>query len=87
MKIYILQRHDQAILDKSLQWSNNPPAADILFTQHKDVALNQLIELNTKNIDLRANIIECTADANGNPTLLLEAHNNGQEASNHTSAA
>ncbi len=85
MKIYILQRHDQAILDKSLQWINNPPAADILFTRHRDIALNQLIELNTKNIDLRANIIECAADANGNPTLLLEAENTGQLA-NHSAA-
>ena len=87
MKIYILQRHDQALLDKSLQWTKNKPAADILFTQHRDVALNQLIELNTKDIDLRATIVECATDANGHPTWLLEAQNTGQVAKHHPSAA
>jgi len=51
--------------------------------------LNQLIELNAKDISLRAEIVECAADSKGRPLVLLEALNTEQNAvaKNQSSAA
>ena len=60
MKIFILQRHDTAVLSKDLEWTC-------------DITSND-----AKQIDLRVNIIECEADANGRPVMQLEAENVSQ---------
>lgn len=78
MKIFILQRHDTAVLSKDLEWTCDVTSNDIFYSPHRDVALNQLVELNAKHIDLRVNIIECEADANGRPVMQLEAENVSQ---------
>lgn len=80
MKIYILQKHDKTTLNSDLEWISDIKPSDLFYTPHRDIALNQLIELNAKNIDLRADIIECDADAKGRPVLLLEAGNTEQIA-------
>ncbi|MDG0969536.1 MAG: hypothetical protein P8Q37_11010 [Porticoccaceae bacterium] len=80
MKIYILQRHDQAILDKHLRWTHDIKATDVLYTKHRDIAVNQLVELNAKDIDLRAEIQPCNADSKGRPVILLEALNTQQSS-------
>ena len=78
MKIYILERHDKSFLSKDLEWSCDQAAKDIFYTPFRDVALNQLVELNAKTIDLRAVVIECDADSSGNPVILLHAENANQ---------
>ena len=75
MKIFILQRHDRAVLSKDLDWTCDVTSNDIFYSPHQDVALNQLIELNAKQIDLRVNIIEYEADANGRPVMQLKTDN------------
>ena len=78
MKIFVLQRHDTAVLSKDLEWTCDVTCNDIFYSPHRDIVLNQLIELNAKQIDLRVNIIECEADANGRPVMQLEAENVSQ---------
>ena len=78
MKIFVLQRHDTAVLSKDLDWNCDVTSNDIFYSPHRDIALNQLVELNTKQIDLRVNIIECEADANGRPVMQLKADNINQ---------
>ena len=78
MQIFILQRHDKAVLSKDLDWTCNITSNDIFYSPHRDIALNQLVELNAKQIDLRVNIIECEADAKGRPVMQLEAQNVSQ---------
>ena len=73
MKIYIIKSHDDRILGKDLDWLDGTNASLIFNTPHRDSALNQLIELNAKDINLRAQIVECEADKKGRPTLLLES--------------
>ncbi len=80
MKIYILQKHDKTTLNSDLEWISDIKPSDVFYTRHRDIALNQLIELNAKNIDLRADIVECDADSKGRPVLLLEAENTQQVA-------
>ena len=78
MKIFILQRCDTAVLSKELEWNCDVSSNDIFHSPHRDIALNQLVELNAKQIDLRVNIIECEADANGRPVMQLKADNVSQ---------
>jgi|TARA_B110000116_G_scaffold248901_1_gene242235 hypothetical protein len=80
MKTYIIQSQDMATLDKHLQWTHNVDSSSLFYTPHRDIALNQLIELNAKNISLRASIVECAADPKGRPVVVLEALNTEQTA-------
>ncbi|UVW35092.1 hypothetical protein NYF23_00455 [SAR92 clade bacterium H455] len=72
MKIFIIKSHDGSILGKDLEWTDGTNANLIFTAQHRDIALNQLIELNAKNIHLRAEIVACDADKKGRPTLVLD---------------
>ncbi len=54
MKIYIIKNHDESILGKDLEWLDGRDTNQIFKTEHRDIALNQLIELNAKDINLRA---------------------------------
>ena len=82
MKIFILQTQDQRILNNDLEWSSEADRNAIFHTPHKDIAINQLIELNAKDISLRASVAECEADSKGRPVLTV-----GQQASNANSTA
>lgn len=73
MKIYIIKNHDESILGKDLEWLDGTDASLVFSTPHRDIALNQLIELNAKDINLRAQIVECEANKKGHPIVLLES--------------
>ena len=77
------------MLDKHFQWTHDIESSPLFYTPHRDIALNQLIELNAKDISLRAEIVECAADSKGRPLVLLEALNTEQTAAdeNQSSAA
>jgi hypothetical protein len=89
MRIYIIQSQEMATLDKHLQWTRDIKSSSLFYTPHRDIALNQLIELNAKDTSLRADIIECSADSRGRPVVLLEALNTEQAdaVENQSSAA
>lgn len=61
---YILQRSDGLYLGKDLSWADNNNS--LFHSEHQDVALNKLIELNAKDIALRTKVIACNLDASGN---------------------
>lgn len=63
---YILQRSDGLYLGKDLIWANNSINNSFFHSEHQDIALNKLIELNAKDITLRAKVISCDIDATGN---------------------
>jgi hypothetical protein len=69
MTLYIIENHKEQFLTKSLEWDYGCKAEDLFRTPHKDVALNQLIELNTRDIGLRAHIVDCESDDRGRPVM------------------
>jgi len=89
MKIYILQTQDQRTLNRDLEWSSEADRTMVFYTPYRDIALNQLIELNAKDIDMRASIVECEADAKGRPLLTadLQASNESPASSDQSDAA
>lgn len=62
---YFLQRSDGLYLGKDLVWIANSENTPLYHSEHQDIALNQLIELNAKDINLRASVVACEVDLNG----------------------
>tara|TARA_B110000046_G_C13026173_1_gene414245 strand:+ start:4934 stop:5191 length:258 start_codon:yes stop_codon:yes gene_type:complete len=69
MKVYTLKTQDNQFLNKKFEWSLEPHRDSIFHSQHKDIALNQLIEVNAKDISLRVCVVEYEADSKGRPIL------------------
>ena len=67
MQLYIIRSQKGPYLSKQLEWLDHCPPAQLYATPHKDVALNQLIELNTRDVELRATVIACERDERGHP--------------------
>ena len=65
MIIYILQMLDGRFLSKDLEWISGLDNNDLYTAEHKDTALNKLVELNAKDINLRATVVRCEIDAQG----------------------
>ena len=63
---YILQMSDGRVLGKDLTWTSHAKNNPLFSTEHHDIALNKLIELNAKDIDLRAKVTACDVDDKGN---------------------
>ena len=69
MTLYIIQSHSGEFLTRQLEWAADVRAGDLFQTPHRDVALNQLIELNARDINLRASVKTCDSDDRGQPDL------------------
>jgi hypothetical protein len=70
MKVYILKTQNNLVLNKNFEWSSEPHRDSVFSSPHRDIALNQLIELNAKDISLRVSIVECEADSKGRAILI-----------------
>lgn len=69
MAVFILQRDNDCILTRGLEWSWDTIPQTAFTTPHRDVALNQLLELTLKDTQLRAHIVSCPLNERGLPTL------------------
>ena len=69
MTLYIVRDAIGNLLTKDLSWTMEYASTDLFKTPHKDVALNQLLELNASNIGLRAQIITCEVDKRNRPVI------------------
>ena len=72
MPLYIIQSQGGQVLDKHLNWVDGVDRSQLFSTPHRDVALNQLIELNTRDIQLRARVVACDCDDRGNPVVACQ---------------
>jgi hypothetical protein len=61
---FVLQNADGRYFGKDLEWIVELKASAIFCYEHQDQALNKLVELNAKDINLRAQVIAC-GSANG----------------------
>lgn len=69
MSLFIIHNSRGEFLDRQLNWVSAEDASVIFHTPHRDVALNQLIELNARDIHLRAKVVQCDSDGKGRPLL------------------
>lgn len=68
MTLYIIENQRGEYLDKQLNWVPPSENANLFHSPHRDVVLNQLIELNARDIHLRARVVACEADERGRPS-------------------
>lgn len=68
-KIFLLQNQDKLFLSKQNQWVDGRDLGCLYKTRHKDEALNQLFEVNTKDYSQRIHVLGCAIKANGFPEI------------------
>ena len=72
MTCFVIKNCALQFLCKNMEWldvESTDNTSTLFHTPHKDIALNQLIEINTKDITLRAEVICCEQDVKGRPIL------------------
>lgn len=69
MSLYLIQNQAGAYLDKQLQWPLIADPNQLFRTPHRDVALNQLVEINAKDISIRAAVVSCEVNEKGLPIV------------------
>ncbi|MAT52100.1 MAG: hypothetical protein CMK32_13060 [Porticoccaceae bacterium] len=72
MSLFIIENDEGAFLDKQLNWVHTADAGTVFCTPHKDIALNQLVELTTRDFALRARVVACDSDSKGRPVVSVE---------------
>lgn len=69
MTSFVIQRSDGQWLTRDLEWAADCAPRGLFFSPHRDVALNQLLEINSKDPNLRATVITCSTDSKSRPLL------------------
>lgn len=69
MGVFVIQNVNGCYLNRESEWNPVESSANLFYSPHKDVALNQLLEINSHDVLLRANVVACPADARGRPLI------------------
>lgn len=67
--MYILHNQDGYFLTKSGEWSDGRELPPLFKTIHKDEAINQLFEANSKDYNLRISLLECEINSKKMPLI------------------
>lgn len=67
--MYILHNQDGYFLTKSGDWSDGRELTPLFKTIHKDEAINQLFETNSKDYNLRLSLLECEINSKKMPLI------------------
>ncbi|MEW5249474.1 hypothetical protein [Microbulbifer discodermiae] len=67
--VYVLTNQHQLFLSKSNEWIDGREAGRLFRSAHKDVAINQMFEANTRDVTLRIELLECPLDSKGWPKV------------------
>lgn len=68
-KVFVVQSAEGHYFSKHGQWLSGKEASQIYFGKYKDEALNQLIDITIKNVDVRAKVVETQLNARNYPIL------------------
>jgi|GEM_PF-1174199 len=71
--VYVLTNQHQQFLSKSNEWIDGRESSKLFRTEHKDVAINQMFEANTRNVSLRIELLECPLDSKKHPEIPADA--------------
>ncbi len=67
--MYILHNQDGYFLTKSGDWADGREVGALYKTIHKDEAINQLFEVNSKDYNLRISLLECEVNSKKLPLI------------------
>ncbi len=68
-QVLLLQNQDKLLLTKQGEWSDGRDAGCLFRTEHKDEALNQMVEANSKDYTLRIHMLTCDVNERRVPQL------------------
>lgn len=67
--VFLLQNQDKRLFDKHGSWCDGREATQLFRTAHKDEAINQMVEANSKDYTLRIKLLECATNERGIPQI------------------
>ncbi|WP_157533538.1 hypothetical protein [Microbulbifer variabilis] len=71
--VYVLANQHQQFLSKSGEWLDGREPNKLFRSEHKDVAINQMFEANTRDVSLRIELLQCELNNKGQPLVPEEA--------------
>lgn len=72
-KVFVVQSDQGHYFSKHGDWLSGKDASQIFFKKYKDEALNQLIDITIKDVDVRARVIEVALSEKNHPILEIIA--------------
>ncbi|MEH6639722.1 MAG: hypothetical protein V7717_10640 [Porticoccaceae bacterium] len=88
MTVFVIQDTDGRYLNREAQWNDAKSTVAVFYSPHKDIALNQLLEVNAQDVLLRAQVVACPSNAKGRPVMAVDAAvNNAESATAATTAS
>ena len=67
--VYVIRNQQGAFWSKGKEWVDGRDARQVARYRHQDEAVNTLVELSAKNVDLRGRIEAVPLSERGEPTL------------------
>ncbi|WKD49637.1 hypothetical protein [Microbulbifer spongiae] len=71
--VYVLSNQHQQFLSKSGEWLDGREPSRLFRSEHKDIAINQMFEANTRDVSLRIELLQCDLNNKGQPLIPAEA--------------
>ena len=71
---YVLRNQLGQYWTRSKEWSDGREPQRLLKHKHRDEALNLLVELSAKDVDLRGEILPCEVSDRGDPVVEVSEH-------------
>ena len=68
-QLFVIRNQNQHYLGRHHDWVDGSHRAALFRTEHRDVAVNELFEVNVKDFSLRGEIVACDADDKGYPAV------------------
>lgn len=67
--VFLLQNQDKLLLNKQGEWVDGRDAASLFRSEHRDEAVNQMVEVNARDYTLRIRLLECSLTPRGLPRI------------------
>lgn len=67
--IFVIRNQNGHYLGRNGEWLDGSHVPGLFRTEHRDVAMNELVEVNLRDFDLRGEIIGCEAEAGEYPVV------------------
>jgi hypothetical protein len=71
-ELFILQNQDKLFFGKQKDWLDGRDPGSLYKTLHKDEAINQLVEVSSKDYTQRIKVLACAANEKGLPMIDAE---------------
>jgi hypothetical protein len=72
--VFVIQNQLGQFWTRSGEWADGREPQRLLKLKHHDEAVNQLVELSAKDIDLRGEILACEVNAKNEPEVAVSDH-------------